>query len=140
MPIRRAQSTGLAGLGRKPPRVQELNLGRLRGGFGAEFQHLGAHLFSRFEFHDGTFGDRHVGLRCVRVAADACFADFHFENAKVAQLHFVAFSQGFGNVIERFLDDIQYLLLNKTRLIADPGNQISLCQGHTYWFCKVRFT
>jgi hypothetical protein len=58
---------------------------------------------ARLEFHDGALGNHHLGLGFVGVAADALFADLHFEHAEISQLDIAA-------VGERLLDDVEGLL------------------------------
>src|SRR5262249_51935414 len=71
-----------------------------------------------------------VSRRRVRIATNPRLAHFDFKNAEVAQLDLLAFSQGLGDVIERFLHDIQDLLLNQSRLLTDANHQVAFCQSH----------
>ena len=80
-------------------------------------------------------GMRH--LRLVRVAADARLADLHVEHAEVAQFHFVALGERFGDLVEGFLHHVEDLGLDQPGFLADAHHDVSVGQGHRLWFVEV---
>ena len=54
------------------------------------------------------------------VAPDTRLCQSDFENAEIAQLDILSLGECFGNIIQGFLDDVENVLLNKPRLLADP--------------------
>ena len=103
---------------------------RRRGRLRPDLQNFRTHFLARLELHHRPLRNGNVGFGRIRISADARFADLDFKNAEVSEFDLVAFRQCFSDIIQRFLDDIQYLLLYEARLVADAGHQISLCQGH----------
>ena len=70
-------------------------------------------------------GDRHVVLGAIRVAPDARLAEFHLEDAEVAQLDGLAVGEAFREVIKGALDDVEDILLHHAGLVADADDQIA---------------
>jgi len=62
----------------------------------------------------------------VRISAYTSLAQFHFEDPKIAQFDGLTSGQTFDEMIQSALNDVQYVLLNHSRLIADANHQIAL--------------
>ena len=97
----------------------------------SELEDFGAHFLAGLEFNDGALGDGDIGGGGIRVAPDACAADFDLEDTEIAQFDLVALGDSLRDVIKGFLNNIQNLLLYKARFGADPDNQVTLCHSHT---------
>jgi len=100
---------------------------------GSELEDFGAHFLAGLEFNDGALGDGDVGGGGIRVAPDACAADFDFEDAEIAQFDLVALGDSLRDVIKGFLNNIQNLLLYKARFGTDPDYQVTLCHSIQGW-------
>ena len=80
----------------------------------------------------GALRDDHLGLRLVRIAADAGLAALHFEYAEVAELDVTTIGQRLLDDVERQLDGFDDLLLGEVRLFVDIENDFAFCEvsGH----------
>ena len=94
-----------------------------------EFEHGFSHFLAGLEFHDGTRRNRHIGSGSIRVAPNPGFSNFDFENPKIAQFHFSPLRHGIRDIIQRLLNDCEYILLHETRLLADSHYQVTLCHS-----------
>ncbi len=65
-------------------------------------------------------------LGAVRVAADARLAEFYLEDAEVAQLDRLPMREAFREMVERALDDVEDILLDHSRFVADANDEIAL--------------
>src|SRR4029450_4885504 len=63
-----------------------------------------AHNFAGLELYGCPRGNYHVVLRLVGVASDTRLRQAHFENAEIAKLDILSLGEGFGNIIQSFLD------------------------------------
>jgi len=91
-----------------------------------EISHALAHHFAGFEFHRGPRRNGKCAAGQVRVATDPRLREAHFEHAKITELDGVSFGECIGDMIERSLDDIEHLRLDKPSLVGDLDNQITL--------------
>lgn len=98
--------------------------------FRRQLEDLLAHFLAGLELDDRSLRDGNVGLRGVGIPAHARFPNLYFEDAEVAQLNFPALGEGARDVIQRFLDDIKDLLLDKARFVADADDKVTL--GHIW--------
>ena len=90
-----------------------------------QFHDLGFHFLARLELDHGAGGNRHVVLGAIRVAPDARLAEFHLEDAEVAQLDGLAVGEAFREVIKGALDDVEDILLHHAGLVANADDQIA---------------
>ena len=91
-----------------------------------------AHDFASLEFHRSPGRDRYIDIGLVGISADTGAGEPDFKNTEIAQLHILPLGQRIGDMIERPLDDIEDIALNKSGFIADGNDQIAFGEvGHS---------
>jgi len=112
-----AKNTALEGAENFLLRVSALEHGRKFGNFLL-------HDLAALELDGGARRDLELAARDIRIASNTFLRQLYLENAEVAQLHGVPVCKTAGDVVERLLYDIKYLVLHQTSFIADFYHEI----------------
>jgi hypothetical protein len=111
------------------PQTRPLPLSvRVRLQLRRELTHALLHDFAGLEFYRRARRDDEAAPRLIRVPADARPGEFHLEDTEIAQLDTVPASESFDDLIERLLNDLEYLMLNKPCVVADVKNDFPFRQ------------
>ena len=111
------------------PTAEKCVAGALRALLFAQFcgaeENALAHDLAGLELDRGASRDDDVGLGFVRIAADAGFGQANFKYPEISQLDVITFSQTVGDVLKRFLDHGEGLLLGDADGFGDFDDHVA---------------